>query len=866
MKNWVLLAFVLCVSCASAQRVQLSFNNDWQFLQNKTISETIASQWKPVTLPHTWNLDAYEQKDYTRDACWYRKIFSIPAALKNKTLYLRFEAVNSYAAIYLNGQLLATHSGGYSAFHVQLPAALLKGNDTLQVLADNRNKDIPPLSGDFTIFGGIYRNVWLVATDKTHFDSDNYGSPGIFISTPVVSNTKARIRVKGAVRNATKDCAVQLKISLGGKHILTKKISLKDNDSLQPWYFTGLEINNPQLWSPDSPNLYTATLQLIRKKKTIDEAIIPFGLRWFSADTRNGFLLNGRPIKLMGTNRHQDKAPYGIAVPDKVHREDMRLIKSMGVNFVRLAHYQQSDEVLKSCDSLGLLVWEEIPVVDIIGDNDTFKTNAKSQLTEMIRQHYNHPSVIFWGYMNEILLQVERSVAKEQRENFYTKTLALARELEQLLKREDSSRLSIMAYHGTDLYNRIGLSDITDVSGWNLYQGWYGGDFSGFEKFADEQHRRYPQKPIIISEFGAGSDKRLHSLQPETFDFSIEYQQKYLEHYLPQIMARPYIIGATEWNFIDFNVATRQESMPRTNNKGLVYNDRSPKDVFYYFKAFLRKDSPVIHIAVDDWAQRTAVSDTDTAAFPIKVYANLPQLALRVNGVLLPTLTLDNFTAVWNVYLHKGNNIIEAIEPGETTKLLDKKNVQLQILPFTTAGKKLSQNIIAVNAGSNCDFITDSLTFVADRPYKEGSWGYTDGTIFRKSPGRIGTTAEIMNTAYTPLFQTKREDISAYKIDVPPGRYEIELGFADLYNAPQKQAYDLSVSAAEQAGLNVFDVLINDSLVLQRFSPYQLAGNNAAVIRKFVIDHTTNSISIRFRKISGHTFLNYLKLRLPSPN
>ena len=350
-------------------------------------------------------------------------------------------------------------------------------------------------------------------------------------------------------------------------------------------------------------------------------------------------------------------------------------------------------------------------------------------------------------------------------------------------------------------------------------------------------------------------------MHPETFDFSIEYQQKFLEHYLPEIAKRSYIIGATEWNFIDFNVATRQESMPRTNNKGLVYNNRIPKDVFYYFKSFLKKDIPVLHIATDDWPLRTVVTDNNVFNLPIKVYSNQKKVKLKVNDTEITTQTVENFNSVFDVKLKNGKNTIEAIS-SENPTISEKKEIILNTVPEILKNKK---NIdIAINIGSNCDFWDEEnkIYWIADKKYTAGSWGYIDGQIFRKSPDRIGTTAEIKNTLNTPLFQTKREKLTTYRFDVPNGNYELQLGFADLYNALEKQAYDLNKKSSENnTGINDFNIFINGKIYLRNFSPYNLIGNNAALKKNLKIKNTNKSIKIQFEAISGNTFISSLRIK-----
>ncbi len=279
-------------------------------------------------------------------------------------------------------------------------------------------------------------------------------------------------------------------------------------------------------------------------------------------------------------------------------------------------------------------------------------------LREMVRRHYNHPSIAMWGYMNEILLRMP----DENRSATVERTLKLAERLECVLSEEDSTRLSTMAFHGSDIYNESGLAKITDVKGWNLYQGWYGGRLDDFESFLLTQHRNHPDHKIIVSEYGAGSDMRIHSLSPEPFDFSMEYQQKYLEHYLPVIEDSVFVAGASHWNFIDFSSANRAESMPHINNKGLVTNQRYKKDIYYFYKTYWRdiKEDTVAHIAVRDWPVRTELIDeSGYVTRPVKIYTNLPEAELIVNGHTLGVKASKNHTMVFDTPLSAGNNVLE---------------------------------------------------------------------------------------------------------------------------------------------------------------------------------------------------------------
>lgn len=849
-----------------SQREIVSINDNWKFSESNSDAN---DHWENVNIPHTWNRDAYSTRNYKRGAHWYKKQLFIAKEKEDKALYLRFEAVNSLADVYINDVLVKTHKGGYGAFVVDITGKVAYGSqNTITVRVDNRNEDIPPLSGDFTIFGGIYRDVWLITVGKQHFSLDDYASKGIYINTDVTTE-KALIQAKGTITSLSGGEKINIRSRILDKKgaVVSENLQTikKSENNIIPFAIKTATITDPHLWSPDNPYLYTMELMLEDSKTGLlkDRLVVPFGLRWFSADAKDGFKLNGQSLKLMGVCRHQDQTPLGIAVSNDIHRRDMQLIKDMGANFVRLAHYQHDDAVLEACDRLGLLVWEEIPVVDIIATSADFSDNAKSALIEMIRQHYNHPSVVMWGYMNEAVIQVQYKVKKEGRDDIYQKTVALAKDLEKILKEEDPSRLSVMAYHGNLIYNEIGLAGITDISGWNLYQGWYEGDFDAFDRFVDEENRKYTERPLIISEFGAGSDKRIQSLNPQVFDFSVQWQQLYLEHYLPAILKRPFIIGAAEWNFIDFSSASRQESMPHINNKGLVYADRTPKDVYYYFQAFLRKDIPVLHIATNDWKKRVLISDSEAVVQPIKVYTNLRKATLFVNGQELGTQDINNCNSVWQVSLKEGKNLLRVTGTYNGKVIENYADVEVVFQPGQLTESNTENLNLGINAGSNCFFTDDKSEFcwLPDKEYTTaGSWGYIGGDVFRKNPSRIGTTSDIKGTYNTPLFQTKRENPEAYRFDLPNGMYELTLSFADLYNAPSKEAYDLAGQAEEKQGHNQFNIYINDKIVNKDFSPFAECGNNSAISKTYVVEVTGGSMTIRFEKLKGNSFVNALKI------
>lgn len=819
-----------------------------------------------MQLPHTWNTDAYSKKDYYRGIGWYRRTISLPHTWKGKQLFLKLDAASKAATIYINGKNIGEHAGGYTACTFDVtPYLSFTSPNILAIRVDNARTDIPPISGDFTFFGGIYRDVWLTAVSKQHFNLTNHGSAGIFITTPQVSEEKATIQIRGEIKNGTKEKATleltHTVYSPDGSIAQTQHQSIHmKGGEVFPFCNETSPLLHPQLWTPETPNLYRVET-ILRDRKTkavLDRSDHYTGFRWFRFDGDEGFFLNGKPYKLRGICRHQDQKPIGVALTDEMHRRDFLLMKEMGANFIRISHYQQDDALLEMCDKLGMLAWEEIPIIDIVPDTPGYADNCERNLREMIRQHYNHPSIITWGYMNEILLVTQRKYkTQEELAPVLERTLTLARRLEKVLKEEDTTRVSTMAFHGSDSYNSTGLSEITDIVGWNLYQGWYGGEFSGFDKYLAEQHSKHPSHLMIVSEYGAGSDQRLHSLQPRAFDFSMEYQQKYLEHYLPVLENTPYICGGTHWNFIDFGSALRDESMPRINNKGLVYADRTPKDVYYYYQATWRKDIPVLHIASRDWARRSGVQQGDAPVMlPVKVHTNLPEVELFIDGKSLGKQQAENHTVTFNVPFNHPTPFLLAQGSYHGTTVQDGLNIHFTPIPARLNATNLNGLELAVNVGSNCFFTSDEsqLTWLPDQPYTEGGWGY----IGRKEEG---TQTEIENTADGQLFQTLRSNPEGYRFDVPQGIYEVELLFTDIFRENDGIAYQLGRSDEQGNHENTFSIRANGQLLEESFSPCRESGYFRALRKRYTVTNHGDCIDIRFHATNGKCFLNGIKLR-----
>ena len=861
---------LLSTSTALAQRESKTINDSWKFLQGECTTAADSTfnddTWTSIHLPHTWNTDAYTKKNYYQGTGWYRRRISLPQAWKGKQIYLKLDAASKAATIYINGKNIGEHAGGYTACTFDLtPHLSFTSSNVLAIRVDNARQDIAPISADFTFFGGIYRDVWLTAVPKQHFNLTNHGSDGIFINTPQVSEEKATIQIRGEIMNDSKEKATLELINTvyhpDGSLAQTQKqlIKLKGGEVFTFRNETS-PILQPQLWTPETPNLYRIET-VLRDRKTqaiLDHSDHYTGFRWFHFDGDKGFFLNGKPYKLRGICRHQDQKPIGVALTDEMHRRDFQLMKEMGANFIRISHYPQDDALLEMCDKFGMLAWEEIPVIDIVPDTPGYAENCERNLREMIRQHYNHPSIITWGYMNEILLVTQRKYkTQEALKPVLERTLALANRLEKALKEEDTTRVSTMAFHGSNVYNTTGISKITDIVGWNLYQGWYGGNFNGFDKFLAEQHHNYPTHPMIVSEYGAGSDQRLHSLLPRAFDFSIEYQQMYLEHYLPVLENTPYICGGTHWNFINFASALRDESMPRINNKGLVYADRTPKDVYYYYQATWRKDIPVLHIASRDWIYRTGIQRGDTPVIlPVKVYTNLPEVELFIDSKSIGKQRTQNHTATFGVPFSSKRPFLLAQGNYKGNRIQDGLNVHFTPIPANLNTANLHNLELAVNVGSNCFFTSDDsqLTWIPDQPYTEGSWGYIGGK-------EQGTQTEIINTTDGPLFQTLRNDIKGYRFDVPKGIYEIEFLFTDIFRENAGIAYQLDRDGQQENRENSFSIYANGKLLEENLSPCHESGYFHALRKRYNITNDRDNIDIRFYSTSGKSFLNGIKLR-----
>jgi beta-galactosidase len=830
---------LICAVAAASARTRTSLNTGWKFFKadvpNAEQTRFDDSKWQRIDIPHTWNIDDPwdDEPGYYRGPGWYRRELTVGREFEGKKIFLFFEGANQVASVYVNGQKAGSHIGGYTAFSFDITPFAKPGRNVIAVRVDNTfNENIPPLTADFNFYGGIYRDVWLIATSDVHFEVSDHASPGVQITTPNIANGDGTVEIRGIIVNqsdTTRDLELVTTIFDAANRIASTSASRASVDAnrrneLQ----TRLAIPRPKLWSPESPYLYTVRISIREHGEIVDQITQPLGFRWYNFDGEKGFSLNGRPLKLRGTNRHQDFAGLGNALPDRLHVRDFELIKDAGFNFVRLAHYPQDPAVLEACDRLGLLVWEETPIVNYITKSHEFRENSERMVREMIRQHRNHPSVILWGYMNEIFLRVP-----EGRDDLYPATVELARDLNRIAKEEDPSRPTTIALHGNDIYNKTGLAEIPDVIGWNLYQGWYSATVADFGKFLDDQHRRFPKRPLIVSEYGANGDQRLHSDAPRRFDSTIEYQRYFHESYWQQIRARPYLSGSAIWSEFDFGSEFRGETIPHLNQKGMFTSRRIPKDVHYFYKAQLLR-SDVLHIAVRDEPKVVSRS----AEQKIEVYSNLSEVELFLNGRSLGKKPVGNSKKEsWTASLRAGANRLTARGTKGKTAVVDSASLTFELIT-------VKSNEVAINVGSNANFTDkDGRVWLADQPYSAGSWGYLGEGA--KQIYSATTDRNVIGTEEDPLFQTMVEGLSEYKFDVPDGDYEVELLFAETKNV--------------LPGKRVFDIAINGHRVFGNVDLAATVGRDHAEIKN-VITGVTGGLSITFRATVGQPVLSGVRI------
>lgn len=592
------------------------------------------NQFIQVNLPHTW----YEDGAGYKGTVIYRKKVRL-ACEDFKRVFIQFGAADRWCKVFINGHYAGEHKGGYSAFAFEISQYWeLEEENEISVFLDNQAWDeISPLTGDFTVFGGLYRDVTVMMTDSVCFDRTYYGTSGVIVKADVAADGTGTVSVEPHILGAPVETADAV-----------CRISSPEHQTAATWAggvanLGDIRVDNPVLWDGKrQAALYHLHMELQVEGKTVDSLDIPFGFRDISIDSQDGFFLNGNHVKINGVAKHQDTAGVFHATGQQQWQQDMDDIMEIGANSVRLSHYQHPQEMYDLCDEKGLIVWAEIPMMKMT-DSKALFDNACNQLRELILQNMHHPSICFWGIQNEIAMFGENELMVQR-----------IKEMDALVKSLDSTRISACA----NLFcvkNESPLNRITAAVGYNIYFGWYYGEMKDNGEFAESFHRENPDIPLGITEYGVDCNLAFHSEEPKVKDYSEEYQALYHETVYPMFRDRAYIWGTYVWNLYDFSSEIREEGRIKyKNGKGLIsYNRESKKDAFYYYKAQWSSE-PFVKIAQSRFVNRAQPEIT------VKVYSNQKKVTLSVNGKTYTQNSDDGIFLFAEIRLNKGENMVRA--------------------------------------------------------------------------------------------------------------------------------------------------------------------------------------------------------------
>jgi beta-galactosidase len=862
---------------ATEVRASQTLAQGWKFVQDDSLTDAAAlvatgENWQGVSLPHTWNsqdaASTTATTPYKRGLGWYRLEFDTPAAGVRK--WLEFGAASIVADVWLNGQKLGQHQGAFTAFRFDVTDKLAaSGKNVLLVKVDNGAAKtgneltaIAPLSGDFNMSGGLYRDVKLVATAApVHFDLGDMGGPGVYATTVAVVGRNATVNVRAKLKSDfTQDADYLVRVSVldaSGQlaKSVQKKVSLKAGSNVE--VAQDVAVDNAHVWQgTDDPYQYRLVAELMRTDgTTIDKVVQNFGIRQMRFDPNEGFFLNGKHMPLHGVNLHQDALGKGWAISTSDVDESLGLMKEMGANSVRLAHYPHSPYTLESTSQLGLVVWAELPLVNVTSIpgcggpvTDAFKANAKQQLQELIRQQYNRASVATWSVGNETTQGCLGSTTG------IDNVTPLLKELHALAKAEDSSRVTTYADWAQDVsYNRqfTPTGGITDIWGINRYFLWYYGTGAAeFGAHVDALHVKYPNQPVGISEYGAGAGVTQHSDNPlggraESFntDQPVVYQpEEYANYVLEQIYgaiaARKYVWGSYVWNMFDFGSGIRNEGDVRgVNTKGLVTFDRkTKKDAFYFYKANWSSE-PVTYITGRRYTNRAY------ATVDVKVYSNADSVQLSVNGATIGTLTQDQCTTkvcvFKNVRLRAGANKLTANgkHGGSTVNdsvdwSLNTKDVRIAAGQYTTGFTSSTGALF----GSDNFFVGGTADWLVSKSIGDLRYG-----------GPLDRTA-VSGTADPQLFANVRRGTFSYDVPLDNGTYSVTLSF-------------IEPSKATAIGGRVFSVDANGVTQVANLDVLATAGAYRTVItRTFPVTATSGRLKLDFKPSVGEAVVSNIAI------
>lgn len=659
---FIIIALFTCAIHASANRIANELNGEWRFLKSDpgTIVADPAfddSAWDTVQVPHSWNaLDGQDGGgNYYRGPAWYRETFNVDAGWTGNRIFLKFHAAQTVADVYVNGISIGQHRGGYAAFVFDVTDAIIFGSiNLLAVKVDNSHfVDVGPVSGDFTIGGGITRDVELLVLDPVHVSPLDYGSPGVYLTPSNVSETSANLEIKVVAANHDSvarsitleteilDVADQVVDTLTSVHSLAAGA---DVELIQQTV-----VSNPHLWNGVAdPYLYHVRVRLLDGASPLDEVVQPLGFRYFSVDPDQGFFLNGTYLDLHGINMHSERKDKGHAISDADREEDIAIAMDLGCTIVRLAHYQHADYKYTLCDETGLAVWAELAQVNKIYDTAAFTANAEQQLRELIRQNYNHPSIIFWSVSNEIDLQGGPDPTP------------LMQSLAAIVQSEDPTRLSTAAQAGTGSSKARNYN--VDTYAMNTYHGWYYGTTADFETTLRSYHSSYPNDMVGISEYGAGASFDQHAYNPSKPSTTgpwhpMEWQNHFHEEHWLSMRTMPFLWTKLIWAGFDFASDGRNEGdAPGINDKGIISHDRTMyKDAYYWYRSHWNTE-PLVHITSSGY------DPAPGQTIPVKVYSNAGAVRLFLNGALVSETSSSENRFIWpDITLQVGTNTLTAV-------------------------------------------------------------------------------------------------------------------------------------------------------------------------------------------------------------
>ncbi len=664
----------------SDKRQEYKINDDWGYLENDTqnYQDALKSSdcWQNVSLPHTWNkIDIYDLvPGYRRDASWYKKELFIPKNDVPMKYVLSFEAVNIKSEVYVNGQLAGGHIGGFIGFDIDMtPYVKFGAVNEILVRADNSVdiNVIPSQKADFSIMGGIPRNVWLKVLPLTHISN-------FHVATPKVSRDAAKTNLSIFFENKTtsnEEYTVLAQVcSPKGDVVSEKKLKQVITPGIDTVNVSLPDIKQPLLWSPEHPNLYTVRVTLKKKNTVVDELTDRCGYRWYEFKEKGPFYLNGERLLLRGTHRHEELSGYGNAIPDSLHRKEMQMIKELGANFVRLAHYPQSPEVYRACDELGILVWDEVEWCRGGMGGQVWQANTTRLLKEQINMHYNHPSIILWSIGNESDWLPDFPGG----DNFDS-LKAFVKVMHDLAKSLDPSR-------PTTARKFEAASKIVDVYSPSIWPGWYSTVYKEYDKVMASNHEKYPR--LFHAEYGGDSHPGRHTDSPisgegiipvdngeekanqskvkniaNDGDWSESYIVNLFDWYLKSSETNPWLTGSAQWIFRDFSTPLRPENpIPYMNQKGLIDQDGTPKDAYFVFKSYWTTNPKFCYVESHSWTYRTGAKNQKRN---VKVFSNCDEVELFLNGVSQGKLKKDikSFPASglqWSVQFTDGKNTVVA--------------------------------------------------------------------------------------------------------------------------------------------------------------------------------------------------------------